>query len=447
MKEKIKKRLEKAGYILFRRYGAGICEYIEKIHPRENAERYFFRRFPRYGLLMALLLIFAGIGVVVSRIPQNEPSQIIDGKYVKRGEEEETVRLIVSEEGEEESWQHTFSLRIEERKLSKEEMENLEKKTGDYIRETLPGKNTSLEHVEKKLCMNKTVPDTDIALEWIYDERYIRKNGSLIQGSLAEEGVRTEVMVRAEWKNWKKSYSFEIVLFPGKVNRQKEKKKMVEKQIKEVVKEQADCEKIRLPTEINGKKVSYKTGEETRDYTFLYVSLGALFLVPMCIYRNRKKKLEKRETQMLLDHPALVNRMMLLLGAGLTVRRSFERMAKEYEEKRENGGEIRYVYEELCVMVQRIRDGVSEKQAIESFGRRCRLLPYLRFSSIVTQNLKKGADGILEILEKESLEALEQRKQRVLQYGETAGTKLLFPMMIMLGLVMGIIMVPAFMTM
>ena len=51
------------------------------------------------------------------------------------------------------------------------------------------------------------------------------------------------------------------------------------------------------------------------------------------------------------------------------------------------------------------------------------------------------------ILEKESLEAMEQRKERALQLGEMAGTKLLFPMMLMLGIVMAVIMVPAFMTM
>lgn len=94
-----------------------------------------------------------------------------------------------------------------------------------------------------------------------------------------------------------------------------------------------------------------------------------------------------------------------------------------------------------------MRDGMSEKKALERFGRRCRLLPYLRFSSVITQNLKKGSEGLLDILEKEAMEALEQRKERALQLGETAGTKLLFPMMLMLGLVMGIIMIPAFMTM
>ena len=113
----------------------------------------------------------------------------------------------------------------------------------------------------------------------------------------------------------------------------------------------------------------------------------------------------------------------------------------------EKGGKKQYVYEEMCVLLQEIKDGMSEGRAIERFGRRCRLLPYLRFCSVLTQNMKKGAKGVLAILETESMEALEQRKQRALQLGEKAGTKLLFPMMLMLGVVMGIIMMPAFMTM
>ena len=148
-----------------------------------------------------------------------------------------------------------------------------------------------------------------------------------------------------------------------------------------------------------------------------------------------------------MDYSELVNKFMLLLGAGLTIRKILERMSEEYERERKEGGVVRYVYEEICVVVQEMKDGVSEKEALEHFGRRCKILPYLRFTSILTQNLKKGAEGVLLILEKESMEAMEQRKERVLQLGEKAGTKLLFPMMLLFGIVMAIVMVPAFMTM
>lgn len=124
-----------------------------------------------------------------------------------------------------------------------------------------------------------------------------------------------------------------------------------------------------------------------------------------------------------------------------------ERLVSEYEKKCQRGGKKRYVYEELGVAMRQMHDGVSETKAVECFGRRCLLQQYLRFSSLITQNMKKGAEGMLAILETEAMDSLERRKEHALQLGEKAGTRLLFPMMLMLLIVMGIIMVPAFMTM
>ncbi len=48
-----------------------------------------------------------------------------------------------------------------------------------------------------------------------------------------------------------------------------------------------------------------------------------------------------------------------------------------------------------------------------------------------------------EMLEKESVEAWDDRKRKAKVQGETATTKLLFPMILMLGVVMAIVMLPA----
>ena len=47
------------------------------------------------------------------------------------------------------------------------------------------------------------------------------------------------------------------------------------------------------------------------------------------------------------------------------------------------------------------------------------------------------------LLEQEAQNAFEERKHAAKRYGEEAGTKLLFPMMLMLGIVMVILLVPA----
>ena len=204
---------------------------------------------------------------------------------------------------------------------------------------------------------------------------------------------------------------------------------------------------ITLPEKIGDISLRYAMEREERSFALVYLVLGFIILLPIIWRRQEKKEMADREEELLMEHSGLVNRFMLLLGAGLTVRKVVERLTDEYERERAAGGRKRYVYEEMCVMAQEMKDGVSETKALEGFGRRCRLLPYLRFSTVMTQNLKKGADGILTLLENEALEALEQRKERALQLGEKAGTKMLFPMMLMLGIVMAVIMVPAFMTM
>ena len=50
-------------------------------------------------------------------------------------------------------------------------------------------------------------------------------------------------------------------------------------------------------------------------------------------------------------------------------------------------------------------------------------------------------------MEQESADAFEERKNLAKKYGEEAGTKLLLPMMIMFGIVVAVIMVPAMMSM
>lgn len=205
--------------------------------------------------------------------------------------------------------------------------------------------------------------------------------------------------------------------------------------------------KVQLPGVVSGVDVHYRNPEYEKDFSAFYLGLFAICLFPFLWRRQRQEKLKERDSQLLYDYPELVNKLMLLLSAGLTVRGCFERMGGEYKKRLEEGGERRYVYEEICFSFQEMQNGVSEAKAIERFGRRCRQLPYLRFSSMMNQNIRKGSEGLIRLLEMDALEAFEKRKEQVKVMGETAGTKLLIPMILMLGVVMAIIVIPAFMTM
>ncbi len=204
---------------------------------------------------------------------------------------------------------------------------------------------------------------------------------------------------------------------------------------------------VMLPDTVSGNEVRYVNRSYKKDYNACYLCLFVICLLPVLWRRERQEQLKERENQLLLAYPELVNKVMLLLSAGLTVRGSLERICAEYRDRIRKGGERKYVYEEVCFSVQEMEHGMSETMALESFGKRCRLLPYLRFASMMNQNIRKGSEGLIGLLEVEAVEAFEKRKEQVKIMGETAGTKLLLPMILMLGVVMVIIVVPAFMTM
>ena len=60
--------------------------------------------------------------------------------------------------------------------------------------------------------------------------------------------------------------------------------------------------------------------------------------------------------------------------------------------------------------------------------------------------MRTGTRGMRQLLEEEMALALEQRKDLAKRQGEEAGTKLLLPLFIMLGIVMVMIVVPAWMS-
>lgn len=108
------------------------------------------------------------------------------------------------------------------------------------------------------------------------------------------------------------------------------------------------------------------------------------------------------------------------------------------------GKQKRYVHEEMLVSVRDMEHGMSEARAYELFGKRTGLLQYMKFCTLIVQNLRKGSDDLLRVLDYEAADAFRERKENAKALGEEAGTKLLLPMMLMLVVVFALILYAAF---
>lgn len=168
-------------------------------------------------------------------------------------------------------------------------------------------------------------------------------------------------------------------------------------------------------------------------WLYLLVPVGILILAIALFFLLDKDlcdRAEKRAQSRSREYPEIVHKLVLYMGAGLSVRGCFGLLAKEYDC-------VLYAYREL-------QSGMLEPVAYERFGRRIGQQEYIRLGMLLGQNVKKGNADLLRRLEDEALRISRNRQQEAKILGERAQTKLLIPMVMLLVVVMLFIMIPAF---
>lgn len=198
-----------------------------------------------------------------------------------------------------------------------------------------------------------------------------------------------------------------------------------------------------LPAEMDGVPVVWeKVSEDDSGILFIIILLvvvGVYFLKD----RDLHQEWNQRKLHMKVSYPMVLSKFILYMGAGLTVRGCFLRIAEEGA-KKENKATDAEIYQEMFYAGQELNAGVSEGLAYERFGKRTGLEEYTRFTTMLIQNLKKGNTVLLERLKEECRKAQTENIHIRKRMGEEAQTKLLLPMVMMMGIVMLLVMIPAF---
>ena len=144
------------------------------------------------------------------------------------------------------------------------------------------------------------------------------------------------------------------------------------------------------------------------------------------------------------DYPGLLNMLFLYVQSGIGPKSAMQRLAKDYI-YRKNLGQVgtRPGYELMIRCVREMESGVGEGLAYENMGRYAGEQHFRKLSLLLVQNLKKGNGDLLIQLEREAKEAEETEKNQIRGDGEKISTKLLLPMMMLLGVVLVVLIFPA----
>ena len=145
------------------------------------------------------------------------------------------------------------------------------------------------------------------------------------------------------------------------------------------------------------------------------------------------KKIEKRSEELLSDFSEVVSKLALLTNAGMILKEAWEVTAK--------AGEGLF-YQEMQNAVTEMQNGVSEAESIRRFGIRCMMPEIKKFSATLIQGIQKGNKELSSMLQNQSAEVWNLRKQNVRRQGEKAASKLMIPIVMMFLGIMLMIVVP-----
>ncbi|NLP14284.1 MAG: type II secretion system F family protein [Clostridium sp.] len=174
------------------------------------------------------------------------------------------------------------------------------------------------------------------------------------------------------------------------------------------------------------------------EFDISYVVFGVLALGAVVYFTDNEltEKVKKRRLSIQIDFPDFLNKLILLVNAGMAMPRAWEKIVTESKKDT-------VLYNELRTVLADIRGGKSQISAFEDFAKRCRIPEITKFVSVALQNLSRGNAEMIPILRLQATECWEMRKHAAKRLGEEASTKMLFPMVLMFVAIILIVATPA----
>ena len=400
---------------------------------RELADQYFQKKKKE----MTLILIVAVLIVAVCGINDFQNSKVENNVISRKEADGSKTEVSLQIKTEEEEWQDII-LVLYPKEYSEEELEDMYTQACRLLPELIQMENNDLNIVKSDLDLVQEINGFPFYISWRSSKAHvINEQGELLykEDIVDEEVVLTAVFT---YDDWEKEFSLPVHI---QVKKQENLIHSLEEELKDKEKKTRQEKEFYLPKEYMNRSLKWRY---LPDNSSLILSLFLVVIIPLISYQKDQevhKQAEIRKKQLQESFPEFISKLILLMEAGMSIRGAFFRIGEDYRKK--NDGKRNYLYEEVLYVCRKMKNGLTEKEGYELLGKRCDISCYKKLSGLLIQHLQKGGSSILESLREESVKASEEEKRNIQKKGEEMGTKLLFPMILMLGIVMVFIMVPA----
>lgn len=395
---------------------------------------------------LVFLLILAGFALIALNLFLDWRGGEVDVEKIRRNDyenESRRVTAVMEAEVDGQISRRNVELTVDPMELTEEEkkrrLDEFEQRLGSLIL----GENESLDNVTKDLDLISEDPDTGITLLWSSsDPGLVDERGRVFPTGNPGKEVRLEAVLEldGETRQWSAAVIQNCVPDAENLQRTLETDlSAVNREINENnTKRYAD-----LPDRLeSGIPVRWKAPSDHR-----FILAGSLtILAAVFLYRKKKSDLknarEERRAEISRDFPYFLDKLVMLLSAGVILTESVYRIWSDYERFQRNTRKKTF-YEELGESVRTMRNSnAAFSSELIRMAERLEVREFARLAVVLRDSLGSGND-LVGKLENESILMWRERKAAIQTLGRVADTKLIFPLMIILTVLIVIVMTPA----
>ncbi len=383
------------------------------------------------GVFLLFNLISAG-ACIVEKFFSNSANIIEREGYQGYSKEHE---IYLNYEGKE----TVYRLEVSQMQYTEKEFLSIAKKMFEEFSKSILGENENLKNVCHDLSLPVEDADGVFSIEWKSDSPEVLTS----RGEIVSENINTDMGVNLTativYLNYETSYTYQLTVCSYMGNVEENQINSIGLILDKLEEKNRNQKNIEIPQSIDGVEINLTKDKKNNGMIIFlvgsFVSVMLLFLDKSRVNEN----VRKRDSMLKEQYSAFVNKLWLLLGTGMTIRSSFAEIVRQSEKDD-------FLVKELEYTINQMNSGVDEAQAYLDFGTRIELSSYRRLMGHISQNLRMGTKDLLMLMEDEVRASLEAKKEFTRRKGEEASTKMLFPMILLLGIVMVIIIVPAIVT-
>lgn len=427
---------------------------IRKINPAEDSIKGLVRFFDRRLTLAGLVITFGSVLMIAVELKSLNTHELLEGNVIMRNDYmggKKKVQLKVRRAQDEE--REEVDITVSDKGYCADELISMAAEADEELSWIILSDNLSVDEISKDMTFPASLSGYPFRITWRTDDPLlVSSKGKLYQDRFIKlkdkkdinKGIPVGIHYELIYEDFVHETDLTVRVFPENTNNEMTLSGYVKELAEENDIKSREEDYLKLPDEIEGSALIYEEIKDKKSIILLILT----FLTAAGMYiregEELKNKVKEREKELTGDYPGMVNKFLLFYSAGLTTRGIVSKLCREYRLSLDNGGKKKYLYEEMLICEGHMNEGMGEITAYEGFAAGIGLHKYRHFISLVTQAIGKGRNDLLLQLEMEASEAFQDRKNRARELGEEAGTKLIFPMLMMLLAVLIIVMVPAF---